>query len=119
MSLLRHTPHTVTVTRPKTKQDSDSKASYQDYADPESGWPKTYKGLFQARGGTLVQGDEGLEIPYDAIFYTKETAIADNDRVQVSLSWHTGTFRVVAVQGKARLAGQYSHMEVVLQKDTR
>lgn len=117
MSLLRHEPHSVQVVRPKSKTDADSKASYWDYADPE--WTKTYKGLFQERGGTIIVADAGQEVPYDSIFYTKQTDIAENDRVTIAQAPFSATLFVVGVQHKCRINGAFSHTEVTLRKDTR
>lgn len=117
MSLLHHTPHTATVVRPKTKSSGDSKASYLDYSDPQ--WSKSYKGLFQQRGGTIIVADAGAEVPYDSVFYTRETDIAAEDRVTIAQSPFAGVLFVVGVQAKCRLNGSYSHTEVTLRKDTR
>jgi len=117
MGTLRHTPHRVSVIKPTVTTDPATGASRYDYASPVS--TRDVDGLLQIRGGSIAVGEEGQIYNYDAMFYTLDTVIAPNDRVDVALPWLTDKFVVLATQPKARLQGEYDHNEVVLQKDGR
>lgn len=116
MSTLTDTPHTVRQKRPKRPRDSDTNATSLDYSDPSI--DKDITGMFQSRGGVKAISGEGEGVPFDAMFFTLETDIADDDLLVVSLSWAAGNYIVVSVEPKPDLDGVFDHTEVLLQKDT-
>lgn len=115
MSLLKRTPHSVTLKRPTVSRDADNNVASRDYASPAE--TRVIKGLFQTRGGEVAVGDEGNIVPFDAVFYTLETDVETNDRIEVAVSFYTGNFLVVGVEPKGRMNGEFSHNQVSLQKD--
>jgi len=114
-SMLRRTPHVVTLKRPAVVRDTDNNVASRDYNNPSK--TVTIRCLFQTRGGEVSVGDEGQIVPFDSMLYTIEKDIEVNDRIEVALSFYTGNFLVVAVEPKGRVGGAYSHNQVSLQKD--
>jgi len=117
MSVLSTTPHTVLQKRPDRPRDPDTNATELDYGNPTK--EENIKGLFQSRGGVKSITDEGENIPFDAMFYTLVTDVADDDLLVVDLGWVAGNFVVVSVEPKPDLDGVFDHTEVLLRKDTR
>lgn len=117
MSVFDREPHTIQVIKPTPDRDSATGATKLDYDTPIS--DRQVKGFLSTRGGTMTTGDEGQLIPFDAVFFTKDTVIGVNDQAVVALGWLDGNFIVVGTEPKAGLDGDFDHNEVVLAKDNR
>ena len=117
MSVFDREVHTVQVVKPTPDRDSGTGATKLDYATPIS--DRQVKGFVSTRGGTMSTGDEGQLIPFDAVFFTKDTVIAVNDLVVLSFSWLSANFIVVGTEPKADIDGEFDHNEVILAKDNR
>jgi hypothetical protein len=115
MGVLRRTPHSVVLTRPRVDRDSGTNATKLNYASPTL--TKTVKGMFQSRGGELSISEEGLAQPFDAVFFTNDSDVKQNDRLEVALAFYTGNFIVVVAEPKVALSGRFDHTETFLRKD--
>jgi hypothetical protein len=116
MPAFRRQPHTVQVVRPVESKNTNTGATSFNYAVPPA-VKRAVKGFVSTQGGTLASSDEGGIVPFDATFFTKDTAIAVNDQVILAFSWLSGNFLVVGTEPKAGLRGGFDHNEVLLQKD--
>ena len=118
MPAFRREVHTASVVKPTPGRDADTGATKLDYTTPIS--TRTLKGFLSTRGGSMSVGDEGLSIAFDAVFFVKDTTIAENDAVTFSVPALSEKFVVVATEPKYRLRrGSFDHNEVVLRKDNR
>lgn len=115
MSVFDNDVHRVRVVKPTVKTDLNTGATHFDYATPAT--DRTVEGFIVTRGGTATRGPEGQGIPFDAVFHTRDLAIAVNDLVELTLSWLAGKFVVVGTEPKSDIDGDFDHNEVLIARD--
>ena len=117
MTRLFRDAHSLNLKRPALSKDPENNSTIQDYTAPAV--DRTIKGMFQQRGGELVQDEEGNSLPIDAIFYTSDTDIAVDDVLTVSLTGTDDKFRVISREAKYDVDGVFTHLQCNLIVETR
>lgn len=117
MATLFNEPHAVNLKRPAVTKDPDSNATVQDYAAPAV--DRTVNGMFQQRGGEIVQDEEGNSVPLAGVFFTSDVDVIADDLLTVSLTGTSDKFRVAGRDAKYDVDGAFTHLELVLVRETR
>ncbi len=110
-------PHALNLKRPTLSKDPDNNATIQDYATPSV--DRTVNGMFQERGGDIVQDAEGNHVPLAAIFFTSDSDVIADDLLTVSLTGTDEKFRVAGRDTKYDVDGVFTHLELSLIRETR
>ncbi len=117
MATLFNEPHAVNLKRPTLTKDAGNNATVQDYANPAV--DRTVNGMFQQRGGEIVQDEEGNTVPLEAVFFTSDLDVIADDLLTVDIPGTDEKFRVAARGAKYDVDGVLTHLELALIRETR